>query len=131
MGLGLRSRWPRVNGIKVGLVRYDTVPDFSPRPFLMDTPIGSERAPSPNKENTSDIIHRLCEDDREQNKAADPKVLQRATLKIDLYLIPIIGMFRVSFLPLVSPPTTNCLPRTDLLASLVSVLLLHLWGLHQ
>ena len=68
----------------------------------MDTLIGSGRSPSPNKENTSDITHRLHGDDREQNKAVDPKVLQRVTLKIDFYLIPILGMFRVSFLPLVS-----------------------------
>jgi len=109
MGLELRSRWPRVNGIKAGLVRYDTVPDFSPWPLLMDTSIGSERAPSPNKE---DIIHRLRGDDREQNQAVDPKVLQRATLKIDFYLIPIVGMFCVSFkfLPPVSPSIPNCLP---------------------
>jgi len=97
----------------------------------MDTTIGSGRSPSPNKENTSDIIHRLHGDDHDQNQAKDLKVLRRATLKIDFYLIPIIGMFRVSFLPLVSPPTTNCLPRTDPLVSLVSVLLLHLWELHR
>ena len=93
----------------------------------MDTSIGSRLSPSPNKEDTTDIIHSLRGDDREQNKAADTKVLQRATLKIDFYLIPIVGMFCVSFkfLPPVSPSTTNCLPRTDLLAFLVSALLLH------
>ena len=97
----------------------------------MHTTTGSGRSPSPDEEKTSDIIHRLRGEDHKQNQAADPEVLRRATLKIDFYLIPIIGMFRVSFLPLVSPPTTNCLLRTDLLASLVSVLLLHLWELHR
>jgi len=82
----------------------------------MDTSIASGRSPSPNKENTSDIIHKLRGDDREQNQAADPKVLQRATLKIDFYLIPIGAMFCVSFtfLPLVSPSTTNSLPLVQI-----------------
>ena len=99
----------------------------------MDTSVGSKLSHSPNKENTSDIVHSLRGDDCEQNKAADTKVLQRATLKIDFYLIPIVGMFSASFkfLPLVSPSTTNCLPRTDLLAFLVSALLLHPWELHR
>jgi hypothetical protein len=80
----------------------------------MDTSIGTGRSPSLNKENTSDIIHRLREGDSEQNQAADPKILQRATLKIDLYLIPMVGMFCVPFLPLVSPSTTNCLPPVQI-----------------
>ena len=80
----------------------------------MDTTIGSGRSPSPNKENTSDIIRKLHGDDREQNQAEDLKVLRRATLKIDLYLIPMVGMFCVSFVPLVSPSTTNCLPLVQI-----------------
>jgi len=62
---------------------------------------------SPEKENTSDIVNRPREDDREQNQAADPNVLRRATLKIDFYLIPIVGLFCASFLPLVTPPTES------------------------
>ena len=75
----------------------------------MATSIGSGRSPSPspNKENTSDIIPSLREDDRERNQVAHSKVLQRATLKIDIYLIPIVGMFCASFLPPVSPSTAN------------------------
>ena len=64
----------------------------------MATSIGSGRSHSTNKENTSDI-HRLREDDCEQSQAADSKVLRRATLKIDLYLIPIVGTICVFFLP--------------------------------
>ena len=80
----------------------------------MDTSIGTGHSPSPslNKENTSNIS--LPEGDSEQNLAADPKVLQRATLKIDLYLIPLVGMFCVSFMPLVSPFSTNCLPLVQI-----------------
>jgi len=80
-------------------------PDSPPWPFLMATSIGSGRSPSPSKENTSDIIHRPCGDDYEQNQAEDTKILQRVTLKIDFYLIPIVGMFCVAFLPLVPPST--------------------------
>jgi len=74
----------------------------------MATSIESGRSPSPNKENTSDIIPSLGGDDPEQNKVANAKVLERATLKIDFYLIPIVAMFCVSFLPLVSPSTAKC-----------------------
>ena len=74
----------------------------------MATSIGSGRTPSPNNEKTSDIIPTLQGDDIEQNKVANAKVLERATLKIDFYLIPIVAMFCVSFLPLVSPSTAKC-----------------------
>lgn len=75
----------------------------------MATSIESECSPSPNKENTSDIILSLRGDDLEQNRAAHAKLLERATLKIDFYLIPIVGMFCVSFLRLLSPPTAKSL----------------------
>ena len=75
----------------------------------MATSIGSGRSHSTNKENTSDI-HRLREDDCEQNQAADSEVLRRATLKIDFYLIPIVGTICVFFLPLISLFTANCSP---------------------
>lgn len=80
----------------------------------MDLSILSRRSPSPNKEDTSDITHRLRGNDREQNQAIDPKVLRRATLKIDVYLIPIVGMFCASFLQLVSHSTANCLPHVQI-----------------
>ncbi|KAI0305353.1 MFS general substrate transporter [Multifurca ochricompacta] len=51
------------------------------------------RSPTPNKEDGSDAIPSLRGDDREHIHPIDPKVLRRATLKTDLYLIPIVGMF--------------------------------------
>jgi hypothetical protein len=90
-----------VNDIKVGWARYDTIVPPTPPllwSFLMATSIESGRSPSPNKENTSDIIPSLRGDDTEQNRAVHAKLLERATLKIDFYLIPIVGMFCVSFL---------------------------------
>jgi len=62
----------------------------------------SGRSPSP-KENTSDIAPTLPSNDPEKIQPTDPKLLQRATLKIDLYLIPIVGMFSVLSLSLASP----------------------------
>jgi len=83
-------------------VRYDTIPSRLLLSFLMATSIGSGRYP-----NTSEIIPSLGGDDPKQNKVANAKVLERATLKIDIYLIPIVAMFCVSFLPLVSPSTAK------------------------
>jgi len=106
MGPELTARWPRVNVIKVGWVpvRCDIFPpDSSPCSFLMATSI----SPSLEKEITADIVNRPREDDREQNQAADTKVIRRATLKIDFYLIPIVGLFCASSLPLVTPPTES------------------------
>lgn len=68
----------------------------------MSASFESGRLASP-KEKTSDIVQILPSDDPEKIQPTDPKVLQRATLKIDLYLIPIVGMFSVSSLPLDSP----------------------------
>jgi hypothetical protein len=68
----------------------------------MSASFESGHVPSP-KEKTSDIVQILPSDDPEKIQLTDPKVLQRATLKIDLYLIPIVGMFSVSSLPLDSP----------------------------
>ena len=93
------------------LVECDTfTPDPSPWSFLMDTSIVSGCSPSSDKGNSSDILGRLHVKDREQSQAADPNVIQRATLKIDFYLLPIVGTFCVSLLPLVSPSTANCSP---------------------
>jgi hypothetical protein len=81
-----------------------------------------------------DIATILPSNDPEKIQPTDPKVVRRATLKIDLYLIPIIGMFSVSTLSLDSPvivmgsPVT---PRLDLLAFLVSALLSQLWNFNN
>ena len=64
--------------------------------------------PSPNKENAFDTIRGSHGDDRGQNQAADSEVLRRATLKIDLCLISIIGLFCVPFLLLVPSPARGC-----------------------
>jgi hypothetical protein len=53
---------------------------------------------SQQKEASSDTI--LHGDGQEQIQSTNPNVLQRATLKVDLYLIPIVGMFCMSSLPL-------------------------------
>jgi hypothetical protein len=95
-----------MNGIKVGgWVRYGiNRARLSPWSFLMATSI----SPSPSKENASDTIHGARGDDREQNQAADSKILRRATLKIDFCLISIIGLFCVCFVLLVSSPARGC-----------------------
>lgn len=63
----------------------------------------SARLDTSYKEAISDGIPNQYEDDYVKRK-----VLERATLKIDLYLIPILGMFCVSltqpFTPRHSPP---------------------------
>lgn len=64
-------------------------------PGLMAPSTESGRSPTLNKESGSDIIPSLRGDDYE---AANTKILRRATLKIDFYLIPIVGMFCVSCL---------------------------------
>ena len=57
----------------------------------------SGRSRTLNKESDSDIIPSLRGDDTEP---ANTRILRRATLKIDFYLIPIVGMFCVSPSPL-------------------------------
>ncbi|KAI0267288.1 MFS general substrate transporter [Gloeopeniophorella convolvens] len=65
----------------------------------MAASVKSERSPTPNKEGSrpsSDAVPSLREKnsrDLEQVHDIDPAVLRRATLKTDLYLIPIVGMF--------------------------------------
>lgn len=59
----------------------------------------SARARSPNKEANTDIPS-LHGDDCEQIQPANTKILKRATLKIDFYFIPLMGMFSVSSPPL-------------------------------
>ena len=69
-------------------------------PILMAASAESRRSRPPNKEAISDIIPSLPVrgDDCEQMHPANTKVLQRATLKVDLYLIPMMGMFCVSLI---------------------------------
>jgi hypothetical protein len=50
-----------------------------------------------NKEATSVTVLTQHGDDCEQVQSKNTKILQRASLKIDLYLIPLMGMFCVSF----------------------------------
>jgi hypothetical protein len=61
----------------------------------MPTSLRSEKIHSANKESCSvDVILSIPGDEHAPPiRPADPKVLKRATLKIDFYLIPIIGMF--------------------------------------
>ena len=74
----------------------------------------SERSRTPNKEVTTDQQGYDCELTQPKNA----KILQRATLKIDFYLIPIVGMFCLSY-PLTS--TSSCLSHLlDFLSFLVS-----------
>ena len=76
-------------------------------PSLMVALAGSRPLRTSNKETISDIIPNLPVrgDDFEQMHPANTKILQRATLKIDLYLIPITGMFCVS---IISTVTSQC-----------------------
>ena len=72
------------------------------------------------KETTSDIIPSLHDRDCEMIQPTNMKILRRATLKIDLYLIPMLAMFCVShstslYFSLLTSPS-------DLLSFLVSAL---------
>lgn len=71
---------------------------------LMVASAESRRLRTSNKEATPDTIPsiQVRGDDREQMHPVNTKILRRATLKIDFYLIPITGMFCVS---LISPFT--------------------------
>jgi hypothetical protein len=65
----------------------------------MAASLGSGRSLSPNKEDaTSGFVPSLRGDDSEKIQLMNPKVLRRATLKIDFYLIPIVAMFCMSSL---------------------------------
>ena len=86
----------------------------------------SRRSRSPNKKNGSDIIPSLRGDDPGQMQPMNPKILQRATRKIDFYLIPIVSMFCMSFLPALTFNRYVLTSHSDLLSFLVSALLTHL-----
>jgi hypothetical protein len=77
-------------------------------PFLdpMVSSAESGRSRTSNKEVISDIIPSLHGHDCELMHPTNTKILRRATLKIDFYLIPIVGMFCESY-PLTS--TSLCL----------------------
>jgi hypothetical protein len=70
-------------------------------PNLMIAPAESRLSRTSNNEAIPDIIPNIPVrgDDCEQIHPANTKILQRATLKIDSYLIPIMGMFCVFFIP--------------------------------
>ena len=60
----------------------------------MPTSLRSEKIHSSNKEYSVDVVPSVPRDEDELPiRPTDPKVLRRATLKIDLYFIPIIGTF--------------------------------------
>ena len=61
----------------------------------MAAPTESGRSRTPDKEANSDIPSRR-RGDSEQIQIAKSEILRRATLKIDFYLIPVVGMFCVS-----------------------------------
>jgi hypothetical protein len=86
----------------------------------------SGRSRSPNKENGSDIIPSLRGDDPGLIQPMNPKILQRATRKIDFYLIPLVGMFCMSFSSGLTLNRYVLTSRSDLLSFLVSALLTHL-----
>ena len=90
-------------------------------PSLMVASAESRRSRTSNKEAISDIIPDLPVrgDDCEQMHPANTKILQRAILKIDFYLIPIMGMFCVSHLNIYF---SVLISRSDLLSFLVSCL---------
>ncbi|KAH9026161.1 MFS general substrate transporter [Lactarius hengduanensis] len=58
----------------------------------MPTSLSSEKVHSPNKEDSVDVAS-IPGDENASIHPIDPKVLRRATLKIDFYLIPIISTF--------------------------------------
>ncbi|KAI0272079.1 major facilitator superfamily domain-containing protein [Russula aff. rugulosa BPL654] len=64
-------------------------------PNLMVVSAESRRLRTSNKEVIPDVISsiQVRGDDCEQRHPANTKILQRATLKIDFYLIPMMGMF--------------------------------------
>ncbi|KAH9026169.1 MFS general substrate transporter [Lactarius hengduanensis] len=65
----------------------------------MPTSLSSEKVNSSNKEDSVDDAASLPGDENASIHPIDPKVLRRATLKIDFYLIPIISMiYLLSFL---------------------------------
>jgi hypothetical protein len=69
-------------------------------PNLMVVSAESRRLRTSDKEVIPDVISSIPVrgDDCEQMHPANTKILQRATLKIDFYLIPMMGMFCVSFI---------------------------------
>jgi len=71
-----------------------------------------------NKEATSDIIPSLHGYDHELMQPTNTEILRRATLKIDFYLLPIMGMFCVSHL--LTSTFLVLISSSDLLSFLVS-----------
>ena len=81
----------------------------------------SEKLHASSKEYSVDVLPSIPGDSDEgvPVRPIEPKILRRASLKIDLYLIPIIGMFRELY-PLVSIltlPLTSPITRPIVLSS--------------
>jgi hypothetical protein len=58
----------------------------------------SEKIHSSSKEYSVDVLPSILGDEGAPTQPIDPKILRRASVKIDLYLIPILGMFREPYL---------------------------------
>jgi hypothetical protein len=91
-------------------------------PSLMVASAESRLMRTSNKEAISDIIPNLPVrgDDCEQMHPANTKILRRATLKTDFYIIPITGMFCGSLVPHLNLYFSVLISRSDLLSFLVS-----------
>ncbi|KAH9018670.1 MFS general substrate transporter [Lactarius pseudohatsudake] len=59
----------------------------------MPASLRSEKVHSSNEKSSVDVVANIPGDENAPIHPIDPKVLRRATLKIDFYLIPIVGMF--------------------------------------
>ena len=83
----------------------------------------SEKIHASSKEYSVDVLPSFLGDESAASiRPIDPKILRRASLKIDLYIIPIIGMFREPYFLVYTPFSCfSPLPLQDLLSYLVSV----------
>ena len=73
-------------------------------PLFMAASLLSEKIHSSSKEYNVDVVQEIRRDEDAPIRPINPRVLKRATLKTDFYLIPILGMFRELYL--VSCPFT-------------------------
>lgn len=64
----------------------------------MSASLRSEKIHSSSKEYSVDVGPSIRRDEDVPIHPIDPKILRRATLKIDFYLVPIISMFRELYL---------------------------------
>jgi hypothetical protein len=71
-------------------------PTYRPLPFPAS--LMSEKIHPSSKEYNVDVVPSILGDEGTPVHLIDPKILRRASLKIDLSLIPIVGMFREPYL---------------------------------